>query len=320
MRCNERDMMASAKGIHALLESSMHEYRELVANEPLDCEWESKGLLFPYRSREALDAYASTDRILSESFGMPARKLDGEALVALEPSLKDGLAGGWYYDDDAHLRPDRLLISLRRLLAKRGVGFLSDHEVTGFHTEGGKASAAQTSRGEIEADQFIVAAGALTPTLNQALGTRLAIQPGKGYSLTMSRPAICPAIPLIFSETRVAVTPFHTGYRLGSTMEFAGYDSSIRPERMQLLRDGAAPYLREPTGSNVEEEWFGWRPMTVDSVPYIGRSPGLTNVTIAAGHNMLGLSMGPGTGRLVAEILNGGQPHLDLTAYRMDRS
>ncbi len=153
---------------------------------------------------------------------------------------------------------------------------------------------------------FIVAAGAWTPLLNEHLGCRVPIQPGKGYSLTMPRPAVCPKIPLIFPETRVAVTPFQSGYRLGSTMEFAGYDESIRPERLQLLKDGATGYLREPYCEPVLEEWFGWRPMTYDSLPIIDRSPKYENVMIAAGHNMLGLSMAPATGKLVAETGGGG--------------
>ena len=145
------------------------------------------------------------------------------------------------------------------------------------------------------------------------------IQPGKGYSLTMPRPSICPAVPLIFPETRVAVTPFQTGYRLGSTMEFAGYDATLNPRRLQLLRDGARPYLREPEAEPVEEAWFGWRPMTTDGLPIIDRGPALSNVMIAAGHGMLGLSMAPATGKLVAELLNGDEPHLDPGPYRVGR-
>ena len=144
-----------------------------------------------------------------------------------------------------------------------------------------------------------------TPLLNEQLGCRVPIQPGKGYSLTMPRPPACPKIPLIFPETRVAVTPFQSGYRLGSTMEFAGYDESIRPERLQLLKDGATGYLHEPYCEPVLEEWFGWRPMTYDSLPIIDRSPKYENVIIAAGHNMLGLSMAPATGKLVAELAAG---------------
>ena len=85
-------------------------------------------------------------------------------------------------------------------------------------------------------------------------------------------------------------------------MEFAGYDDTLNPARLELLRDGATPYLREPYGEPVQEEWFGWRPMTSDSLPIIDRSPAFDNVFIAAGHNMLGLSMAPATGKLVAEL------------------
>ncbi len=135
----------------------------------------------------------------------------------------------------------------------------------------------------------------------------------------MPRPARCPKIPLIFPETRVAVTPFQSGYRLGSTMEFAGYDESISPERLQLLKDGATGYLHEPYCEPVQEEWFGWRPMTYDSLPIIDRSPKYDNVIIAAGHNMLGLSMAPATGKLVAELALGAAPHLDPAPYRAGR-
>ncbi len=178
---------------------------------------------------------------------------------------------------------------------------------------------ARTAKGEFEADAFVVATGALTPRLEGLLGCKIPIQPGKGYSVTMPRPSVCPRIPLIFPETRVAVTPFETGYRLGSTMEFAGYDDSIRPERIQLLKDGAAPYLREPYGEVVEQEWFGWRPMTYDSVPILDRSRRHENVWVAAGHNMLGMSMAPASGKLVAEMMTGQAPHLDTAPYRLSR-
>ena len=113
----------------------------------------------------------------------------------------------------------------------------------------------------------------------------------------MPRPAVCPSIPLIFPETRVAVTPFQSGYRLGSTMEFAGYDESIRPERLQLLKDGAAPYLREPYCEPVEEKWFGWRPMTYDSLPIIDRSPKFENVIVDRRSQHAGPVDGAGDGK-----------------------
>ncbi len=319
LRCNERDMLTSARGIQPLLDASMGLYQELVATESLDCEWQSRGLLFAFRSKAAFDAYAPTDHLLSESFGRPGTRYDGDAVLGLEPALKPGLAGGWHYPGDAHLRPDKLMRSWRQRLEASGAAFREQCGFKGFQRRDGRAVAVDTTQGRIEADAFVMAAGAWTPTLNDHLGCKIPIQPGKGYSLTMPRPAVCPSVPMIFPETRVAVTPFESGYRLGSMMEFAGYDESIRPERLQLLRDGAAPFLREPWAEPVERTWFGWRPMTWDGLPIIDRAPALKNVVVAAGHNMLGLSMAPATGRLVAEILDDQAPSLDVAPYRAGR-
>ncbi len=318
-RCNRHHMLEAGRAIQALLNSSRRLYDELLEAEPIDCEWEARGLLFVFRTPEAMDHYAETDRLLRESFGIAAERHDGDALPALEPALKPGLAGGWHYRSDAHLRPDRLMASWRRVLEARGVTIREGCTATGFVREKGRARAVIAGREEWEAEAFVVAAGAWTPLLNRQLGCRIPIQPGKGYSITMPRPARCPSLPLIFEEHRVAVTPMRSGYRLGSTMEFAGYDTALNRRRLDLLKRGAGHYLHEPYCEPVEEEWFGWRPMTADGKPIIGRSPAMGNVLIAAGHSMLGLSMAPATGKLLAELLAGGATHLDPEPYALTR-
>jgi D-amino-acid dehydrogenase len=318
-RCNSADMVAAGRAIQALLVSSRKLYPTLLADEKIDCEWEARGLLFVFLNRPAMDHYAETDHLLREHFGLGAERVSGEELTAREPALKPGLAGGWWYDTDAHLRADRLMSGWRGALERRGVVIHTHCGLRGFATAGRQARAARTDQGDFAADAFVVATGAMTPLLQRHLGCRIPIQPGKGYSITMPRPARCPAVPLIFEEHRVAVTPFRSGYRLGSTMEFAGYDTSLPRRRLDLLRRGAQPYLHEPEAAPVEEEWYGWRPMTPDSVPIIDRSPALGNVWIAAGHNMLGLSMAPATGQLVAELLDGRTTHVDPTPYAVRR-
>jgi D-amino-acid dehydrogenase len=318
-RCNERDMIAAGRGIQPLLLSSLELYKGLVEHESLECEFVERGMLFAYRSKDELESYAATNRLMSETFHCAARRVEGDELLALEPALNPGLAGGWYYREDAHLRPDKLMKAWRQVLEAGGATTRANCGFQGFAATNGLASSARTEQGEMSADLYVVATGAWTPLLNDQLGCRIPIQPGKGYSLTMPRPSVCPRLPLIFPETRVAVTPFQSGYRLGSTMEFAGYDESIRPERLQLLRDGAAPYLQEPYCEPVEEKWFGWRPMTYDSLPIIDRSPKFDNVFIVAGHNMLGLSMAPATGKLVAEMANETTTHIDPAPYRVNR-
>ena len=257
---------------------------------------------------------------------MLAKRFDGPAVNQLEPALKPGMAGGWLYESDAHLRPDRLMAALRRLLQSRGVEIRDGCEATGLSRTRGTvretaatAIALDTAQGPIAGDAFVFAAGAWTPLLNRTLGCRVPIQPGKGYSITMPRPSVCPKFPLIFEEHRVAVTPMASGYRIGSTMEFAGYDTRLNRKRLDLLRSGAAQYLVEPVSEPIEEEWYGWRPMTTDSKPIIGRSPAFANVWIVAGHNMLGLSMAPATGKLIAELLNGKPPHINPRPYSIER-
>lgn len=318
-RCNHDSMVQSAHAIQAMLASAMREYQQIVHVDGIDCEWQAKGLLFIYRHSRELDDYERTNRLLTEVFNEPATKLTAQQTVELEPAVRDDIAGSWFYEHDAHLRPDRLLHSLRERLEALGVQFIENCEITRVNGQGQRADSIGTTQGELRADLFLFASGAWTPLLQEYLGCRIPIEPGKGYSITMPRPSVCPNIPIIFPEHRVVVTPMRSGYRLGSIMEFAGYDDSIRPERLQLLRDGAKSYLREPYCEPELETWYGWRPMTYDSVPVIDRSPRWANLWLAAGHNMLGLSMAPATGRLVAELISGASPHLDPTPYRLSR-
>lgn len=319
LRCNETDMLAGARAIQPLLLSSMELYRGLMATGELPCEWREKGLLYVYRSREKFESFAETNDLLSERFGESATRLSGEELPAFEPALKPGLAGAWWYEGDAHLRADLLMESWKKNLSGRGVEVRERCALTGIRNTGEETVTVETENGPLEAGRLVVAAGAWTPLLRDLLGWSAPIQPGKGYSLTMPRPETCPETPMIFPETRVAVTPFESGYRLGSTMEFAGYDESLAPNRLALLKRGVEDYLREPYCEPVETTWFGWRPMTWDSVPIIGACPGRPNVILATGHNMLGLSMAPATGKLVAELIDGSEPHLAVEPYSPSR-
>lgn len=322
--CNDRDMMETARGTHALLQSSLQLYRSLVADEGIDCEWQERGLLFVYDDVEGFEGYARTDQMLRSEFGVGATAYSGDQAVELEPALKSGIAGAWHYEGDCHLRPDKLMAELRARLTARGVEFLESTSVQGFErgANGASGLVAKDEHGadlRLDADHFVVATGAMTPFLNKHLGVRIPIEPGKGYSITMPRPARMPKHPIIFEDSHVAVTPMETGYRIGSTMEFVGYSTTINEKRLALLTDAAEKYLHDPFGGEVTEHWFGWRPMVWDGRPIIDRSPAHKNVWIAAGHSMLGLSLATGTGRLVAELLGGGDTHVDPTPFRVSR-
>lgn len=318
-RCNTEDMLAAAVGIQALLNSSRKLFDDLLEAERFDVEWDTHGLLFVFQSQAAFEHYSHTDELLRDRFAMPAERYDADALLKLEPTLKpDSVSGGYLYRSDAQLRPDRLMSALHQRLREFGVRFVENAEVTGFTPADGTAKAVATTAGEFPADAFVVATGAWAPKLNEQLGMKLPIIPGKGYSITVPRPAACPTYPMIFEEHRVAVSPFRTGFRIGSTMEFAGYDEAMNRDRLKLLTDAAAVYLTDPGDVTcAAEEWWGWRPMTPSGLPVIDRSPRVGNVVVAAGHGMLGLSMATGTGKLVAELLGGQTPHIPVEAYRL---
>jgi len=319
LRCRHTAMMEAGRALSALLESSRTLYGDLLGKGELQADWQQQGLLFVFRTPREMEHYAHTDELLRREFDMPARRYSGEELLTLEPALKPGLAGGWYYPRDAHLRPDRLLESWQQRLQRLGVAIRPHTEAMGLARQGGRVVGVETRQGTLSADVVVIALGAWSPLWQRQLGCKLPIQPGKGYSITMPRPSRCPRIPLIFEEDRVAITPFSDGYRIGSTMEFAGYDATLNRRRLDLLRRSARWYLHEPEAEPVHEEWWGWRPMVPDGKPIIGRAGKLDNVYLATGHGMLGLSLATGTARLIRELVTGAVPHVDATPYRVSR-
>ena len=180
----------------------------------------------------------------------------------------------------------------------------------------------QTTKGALQARDVVVATGAWSPQLAHAIGVpalRRAMQPGKGYSITYSRPVLVPRRPLVLRERSVCVTAWGSGYRLGSTMEFSGFDDTLNARRLGALERGASEYLHHPIGPDVHERWFGWRPMCVDDVPIIGRVPGRDGLWLATGHGMMGVGMSAATGQLVADLVTGRPPAIDPAPYRVER-
>ncbi len=322
LRCRRGPMMHAAAARHALLSSSMKLYRELTAEERLDIEWDDRGLLLVYKSPHHFEAYGKTAEFIRREFGIAATRNDGSQLSALEPALRPDMAGAWHYACDAHLRPDRLLSSLSSLLTARGVEMHPETRVHRINIDKGRAGSIDTSNGVMIADTIVLAAGAETPAFAAQLGCRIPIQPGKGYSITLPRPRNAPTTPMIFEEYHVAVTPWSSGLRIGSTMEFVGYDRTINRRRIDLFKRAAAEYLVEPPTAAtepVEEEWFGWRPMTYDDLPCIGRAPRVDNVVVAAGHGMIGMATAMASGKLTAEIVARAEPHIDPAPYSLER-
>lgn len=320
LRCNHHNMIQAGHARHALLDSSRKLYQSMFDTGSLgNCEWESRGLLFVHCDPKHFHEFEKTNELLKSEFGVSFTQWNKEQLLENEPALTDIVSGAWMYEGDGHLRPHLLMRSWRNLLERQGVEIREHCEFLDLDTVGNQVQAVRTSQGRIETDQVVMATGAWSRLMQQKLKTRIPVEPGKGYSITMPRPDICPKYPMLFEDHRVGITPTEGAYRIGSTMEFAGFDTSLREDRLRLLTDTARLYLRDPVQEPIVERWYGWRPMSCDEIPMIGRVPRFDNVWLAAGHSMLGLSMAPATGRLLSEMIAGEDPHIDPHPYRLGR-
>jgi len=317
-KCKSEHMAHAMRAREKILQSSKSLFETLFREEQLECDWEERGVLLVFKTRSAMQKYVQTNNHL-KPFDLDAVALTGDELFSLEPALQKNVCGAWFHKTDSHLRPDKLMQTWKHLLQKMGAAIEENCRLEALVSEQNRIFKAQTTRGDYTADEYVLTAGAWTPQITQHLGLNIPIQPGKGYSITMERPAVCPKIPCYFYEKSVVATPWKSGFRLGGTMEFSGFNSDILAGRIQNLISAAKEYLNEPAGQPIIEEWVGMRPMVYDDLPIIGRSPNQRNLVIATGHGMSGISMATGTGKLVSEIISGCEPHIDPTAFDVNR-
>jgi len=300
-----------------LLDDSRARLATWVARYPLRCEFQEEGLDYVFRDPRNFERYAHECESLRR-LGIASEVMDGADYEAEEPAVREGVAGAIRFPGDARLRPDRYVAELARVVRERGGEIETRCRVLGFEDDRDGVRI-NTSQGKREGREAVFALGAWTPEFARRLGLRIPIQPGKGYSVTYSRPARVPKRPLVLKDRSVCVTVWDSGFRLGSTMEFSGYDDRLNEVRLAALERGAREFLRDPVGDVVQERWCGWRPMTWDDLPLLGRVPRHPNLWLAAGHGMLGISMSAATGQLMADLVTGRTPAFDPSPYRPER-
>jgi D-amino-acid dehydrogenase len=319
-RCNARDWEASARAKAALLNDSRGRLQEWIARHTLDCEFVESGEDYVFRDARRFERGQHELPLLRE-IGIGIELIDGPAYEAQEPAMKPGVAGAIRFSGDAALRPDRYVAGLAQALRTRGV-VIDEHCALESLDADRDGVCLRTSRGVLRSRDAVIATGAWSPRLAATIGQRWlrhAMQPGKGYSITYSTPPLVPKRPLVLRERSVCVTAWGSGFRLGSTMEFSGFDDTLNERRLGALERGAAEYLREPVGPEVRERWFGWRPMSCDDVPIIGLAPGHEHLWLATGHGMMGVGMSAGTGQLLADLMLGRATAIDPAPYGPSR-
>ena len=317
VRCNPRDWRQSTQARAALLNDARARLADWVSRYDLQCEFEEEGLDYVFRDPRKFQQYVDESVVL-KTFGIATQVFGGTDYEREEPAMLPGVAGAIRFPGDARLRPDRYVAELARVVRERGGVIEEQCRVDRLEPMSDGVRLA-TSQGERKGGDAVIALGAWMPAFARRLGIRAPIQPGKGYSITYSRPARVPRHPMVLKDRSVCVTVWGSGFRLGSTMEFSGHDDTLNATRLAALERGAREFLREPVGAEVHERWCGWRPMTWDDLPLLGRAPGQRKVWIAAGHGMLGISMSTATGQLMADLMTGRPPAFDPSPYRPER-
>ena len=295
-----------------LSRASMELYAELIADEGLECRFERNGLLVLYETSRGYEEGVEEARLLGE-YGVPGRLLSARQVQDLEPTVRSDMAGGVHYPGDAHLMPSEFVQGLAAVCRKLGVDVRTGVEVLGFDVSGSRVAAVRTAQGDLRPDQVVLAAGSWSPALARGLPVSLPVQPAKGYSITFERPARTPSLPLLLGEAKLGVTPMKPMLRLAGTLELSGLNLDVAPRRVRAIRRAADAYLDlglEPGSGTV---WCGMRPLTPDGLPIIGRPPSLSNLTVATGHSMTGITLGPITGKLVCQLITGVTPVVDPT-------
>lgn len=285
-----------------------------------DFGWVEGGLLVLCKTEHALEEEAKTAEH-ARQLGIPADVLSASATAELEPHVRLDVAGSILFPMDAHLVPSRLMSALTQRVRQAGVQLVWNTPVTGWRVSGHRVEAVRTELAEYVADEYVLCAGVWSMNLVRDLGLRIPMQAGKGYSLTLESPPWLPNLCAILSEARVAMTPMGTALRFGGTMELAGVDESINGARVRGIIKSVPRYYPDLTPELFDgiPVRHGLRPCSPDGLPFIGRFARFVNLSAATGHAMMGVSLGPITGKLMAEILSDEPVSVNVGALSPDR-
>ena len=248
----------------------------------------------------------TNDAVIANKAGIDAHVLSQTEVQNLEPHTKVNVIGGVFYPGDAHLNPNLLISGLKKHLLTEGVKFYFNTTIQDFEIKNKQVTGVLTADEKLDFDEIVIATGAWSGVLSEKLGISLPLQGGKGYSMLFEGLGEKVNIPAIMLEARATATPMGSALRCAGTMEIAGLDLSVNMNRVKGIVKGVNSFYPELPVNLPKKEavWRGLRPCSPDGLPYIGRIEHLKNVTIATGHGMMGLSLGPATGKLVSEIIS----------------
>lgn len=314
---NEEHVTKSGPALRDLSLLSKALYPQMQKDLP-DFEYHERGLMMLYKSKEAEEEESETAHAANE-LGIEAHVLSAQEVQKLEPDVKVDVRGGVYFPGDTHLTPQTLVSGLISFLKNSNVEFIASSEVTDVRLKGRRIEGLVASGKTFSFDEYILAAGSWSGLVADKLRLKLPMQAGKGYSFTLDNVTRNVRIPSILLEARVAVTPMGNTLRFGGTMEIGGINHDINKNRVRGIVEAIPKYYPEMNVAFPEKIWHGLRPCSPDGLPFIGTTTSVENLIVATGHSMLGVTLGPATGKVVADLVERREPGVDIGMFRVDR-
>jgi D-amino-acid dehydrogenase len=316
--CSEQHLEYSMASLAPLGLATPALFDELVQAERLDCDYRKSGYLEVCRTQGGLEAVRKEARLI-ERHGFETRELTVGELREREPAIRSDVAGGFEHAEGSTVNPARFVTELAAAAIRKDAVIRSNTSVERIEVEGGRVVAVRVEGGErVEADVVIVATGSYSGGLLEDLGCGLPIQPAKGYheDRAPGRDGTPPlGLPCLLVETSVFCTPMDEFVRFAGTLEFSGLNHDVRQDRLDQLMRSASLYFEGVTRAEALDVWVGLRPCTDDGLPAIGPLPDIQGLYAATGHGMLGLTLGPVTGKLLSEQILDGSPSLPLGPF-----
>lgn len=293
--------------------------KNVVTETGIEFHHTSKGLLYIYRTERSMEEGVKQMSVLQKN-GLEIRIVDGSEAASLEPALapiKGKLMGGVYVPADGTGDARIFIQELARIAAGLGVSFRYGTTVTGLDMEGRRLGAVRTSEGVFEADAFVVAMGSHSSALLRRIGIKIDVFPVKGYSMTVpiSRPEEAPTIGGLDKDNLLAFSVLGDRLRLTATAEFSGYDLSFDSSDFRYMTQAAKDLFPTIGDYSKAKLWAGLRPATPDGNPLLGPTA-VPNIFLNVGHGSMGWTMSCGSGKIVADLVSGREPEIDISAMR----
>ncbi len=308
---------AISKALAAITARSLQAHHDLV-------DWvggrdmiEEKGWLSVAESPRVWQSHQAKLEIQRRR-GVEFSLLTGAEVRQYEPSLSTTFTAGVYYPGAAHVVQSYRYVQMLAEAAQRLGVVYRQVDVRGFGFRDGRVSAVHSDQGTIDCDSLVLAAGAWSKDLARQLGAKVPLDTERGYHMTLPQPGVDLRLPICSLDCGFVATPLESGLRLAGTDELGGLALPPNWKRSEILLTNARRFFADLEWEGATR-WMGFRPSMPDSLPVIDRSPKLRNAVFAFGHGHLGLTLGPRTGELVADLLADRPSDIDLTPYGVGR-